>query len=656
MKLTCLSANPSKPCFILHFKGVTFMLDCGLDVREILKFLPLPVVHNARLSNLKGWTSSEDKSEENVLLEQELKQCGGNVFVDGMIEFSIPEVSITDLSQIDAILISNHNTILALPYITEYTGFKGIVYCTDPTLQIGRQYMEELVTYIERTPKSKVCTQWKADHILKSLPPLLRDTVRPRMWKKCYTRHDVNSSLARVQVVGYNERRDIYGSLTVLACSSGYSIGSCNWVISSEYEKICYVAGTSTLTTHPKPVDQAPLRNSDLLILGCLTQTPTVNPDAMIGEFCVNAAVTLKNGGNVLVPCYPSGITYDLFECLSGHLDTCGLSTIPMYFMSPVSDSVLAFSNIFAEWLSTVKQSRVYLPEPPFPHAELVTLGRLKHFNNIHDGLNTDFKTPCIVFTGHPSLRMGDVVHFIEMWGKSSGNTIIFTEPDFPYLEALAPYQPMQMRVCYCPIDTSLNYGQANKLIKDLKPTHLVVAENYTHPPVSMPHRTEFVIEWEPGPLTYKRGEVVSLPIKRQFESVELSSELAASLEPSEVKPGTSLCMVTASLVVKDNKYLLKPLSSESLSIKRRADGSLIRPKSYIWGKLNIQSFVDALTKQGITDIKVENIGEDGSIIHLSNDDTLIQVESDSTHIICEGEEAVRTKLRDTLLKCLHKL
>lgn len=67
-------------------------------------------------------------------------------------------------------------------------------------------------------------------------------------------------------------------------------------------------------------------------------------------EFYFHSAVTIKNGGNVLVPCYPSGVTYDLFECLSGHLDSCGLSTVPMYFISPVSDSTLAYSNIFGEW------------------------------------------------------------------------------------------------------------------------------------------------------------------------------------------------------------------------------------------------------------------------------------------------------------------
>ena len=44
----------------------------------------------------------------------------------------------------------------------------------------------------------------------------------------------------------------------------------------------------------------------------------------------------------------------------------------------------------------------------------------------ILEGLSNAFKTPCVVFTGHPSLRFGDVVHFIELWGQGSGNTMIF--------------------------------------------------------------------------------------------------------------------------------------------------------------------------------------------------------------------------------------
>lgn len=61
--------------------------------------------------------------------------------------------------------------------------------------------------------------------------------------------------------------------------------------------------------------------------------------------------MTLRANGNVLIPCYPSGVVYDLFECLSSHLDNSSLSTIPMFFISPVADMSLGYSNILAEWL-----------------------------------------------------------------------------------------------------------------------------------------------------------------------------------------------------------------------------------------------------------------------------------------------------------------
>ena len=36
-----------------------------------------------------------------------------------------------------------------------------------------------------------------------------------------------------------------------------------------------------------------------------------------------------------------------------------GLTTTPMFFLSPVADSSLAYANIMAEWLSASKQSKV---------------------------------------------------------------------------------------------------------------------------------------------------------------------------------------------------------------------------------------------------------------------------------------------------------
>ena len=115
---------------------------------------------------------------------------------------------------------------------------------------------------------------------------------------------------------------------------------------------IFMISGSSTLTTHPSSLDQAPLRNTDCLIMTALTQTPTHNPDPMIVEFCKTVIETTKMGGNVLVPCYPSGIVYDLIECLAGQMEVSSLTSVPMYFVSPVANSSLAYSNIMAEWLS----------------------------------------------------------------------------------------------------------------------------------------------------------------------------------------------------------------------------------------------------------------------------------------------------------------
>lgn len=74
-------------------------------------------------------------------------------------------------------------------------------------------------------------------------------------------------------------------------------------------------------------------------------------------------------------------------------------------------------------------------------------------------------------------------------------NHLFHTEPDYPYLEALAPFQPVAMKAVHCAIDTSLNFTQANKLIRELKPSTLILPECYTQPPVTHPNRTELVIE-----------------------------------------------------------------------------------------------------------------------------------------------------------------
>lgn len=62
------------------------------------------------------------------------------------------------------------------------------------------------------------------------------------------------------------------------------------------------------------------------------------------------SAMTVRAGGNVLVPCYSSGVIYDLLECLYQFMDSANLGSTPFYFISPVANSSLEFSQIFSEW------------------------------------------------------------------------------------------------------------------------------------------------------------------------------------------------------------------------------------------------------------------------------------------------------------------
>ena len=50
--------------------------------------------------------------------------------------------------------------------------------------------------------------------------------------------------------------------------------------------------------------------------------------------------------------------------------------------------------------------------------------------------------------------------------------------------------------MAYSPIDTSLSYTQANKLIRELRPLHLVIPDYYRDPPPLFPMNTELVIDF----------------------------------------------------------------------------------------------------------------------------------------------------------------
>lgn len=689
-----LAGSPSKSCNLIVFRDVRIMIDCTLDFMSTLAFIPLSLTHNPKLSALPYWNPPKEaiqKAElnykESRQINYEVRQChSGAHCIDSSPEFALFDTQAVDVGSIDIVLISNYLNMFGLPYLTERLGFSGVVYVTEPTYHFGKIMMEEMIQLIERTPRPKRVRLWKRmyDLLNLSIPKVHMMNRDPNTWLTIFTTKELNSCLAKLKIVNFSQSIDMFGLFEVSAHSSGFCIGSCNWTLKSNHEKIVYMSQTSLLTTHPKPFEAAPLQGADVMLLTNLTASPLVNPDTMLGDFCSHTIQTLKNDGNVLVPCYPCGMVYDLIECIAGQLTAASLTQVPIYFISPVAEASLAYSNILGEWLTSTKQSKVFIPDEPFIHSSLVRAGRLKHFSSVNDPqFSLAFKCPCIVFTSHPSLRFGDVVHFIQMWGQSSKNMLILTEPDFPCQETVNPYFPLAMRILYLPIDTNWNFKQANNLLAtDLRPTNLVLHNNYVSEPpstfYSVPGITSADLMIKIPELTLDestndtdkhlalckpkskttltpycfRDTLELQDAKAKFERVKIDCDFAARIFQSEIKPGLSFATVNGLLLARDNKFTLLPIDSNMMN-RGVQIGTTLPPDQYYFGSVNIQLLLQLLAAHGIFDATVEG-AKAGKIIELRSLKAVIHIEESQTHIIT-ADQSSRIRLRELVTSCLRK-
>lgn len=265
-------------------------------------------------------------------------------------------------------------------------------------------------------------------------------------------------------------------------------------------------------------------------------------------------------------------------------------------------------------------------------------------------------------------MRFGDIVHLIEQYGSNSNHTIIITEPDFSFMQALAPFHPLSMKVVYCPIETSLNFSQASKLIKDLKPEVLVIPKVYTHPPLSAPNREDLVIDRQIAKqiITFKCGDCIKLPLKRKRNTVYIDPDVAHSIIPQDVQDvqnGIKLASLSGILEVKDNVYNIHSCDINVEGIPKQLVNALLKKQvSYEYGtmtSMDIDVFLNKLKQDGFTDVKIISQTNEGdgflTKIKLVNEEIDIEISEKGTHIICEGKESCRLKIRDSLLSCMNK-
>lgn len=277
MKIQCLDHKGSTSnTFLCKINQHTILINCPIETLTI----PQPqqtqqqqdndqddqeASNSSDLGSILSAFSAQGKrtaDTQHSSLNTSLKNC------DHPNVFRVPDFSLIDMDSIDLVLISNSESMLGLPFLTEYLGYKGRIIATEPTIEYGKQRMEELVLYHGHNNTSRI-EPTLATHFSQ-----LGDLALPSEgWRSIYTSKDVISCIEKVQPVRYTETLSLFSTLNLVAYSSGYSLGSANWLLETSFKRIAFLSFSSLYANlHPAPFDADILKDADVVVVGGLSQ------------------------------------------------------------------------------------------------------------------------------------------------------------------------------------------------------------------------------------------------------------------------------------------------------------------------------------------------------------------------------------------------
>ncbi|KAJ9176324.1 hypothetical protein P3X46_011649 [Hevea brasiliensis] len=664
MKFTCLNKGNGfhlPPCYVLHVSGFRILLDCPLDLSALTVFSPVPadfcpsLLDESSNCSFHESLNMESKSAKRHKIEKPL-DAKDLIYAEPWYK-TLKNLHIWDPSFIDIVLISSTMGMLGLPFLTRSKGFSAKIYATEATARIGQLMMEDLVSmHMEFRhfygSEESDSPQWMKWEELELLPSFLREMAIGQDgselggWMPLYSSVDVKDCLQKVQKLKYAEAACHNGALVIKALSSGLDIGSCNWTVESPEGNISCLSSSIFVSACAMEFDYRALQGADLILYLDFSSedviedvehhdnysSPTTNNlstlsdednwkelnecllrnDESIEEskklafICSCVVDSVKAGGSVLIPLSRLGIVLQLLEQIPISLESSAVK-VPIYVISSVAAELLAFTNIIPEWLSKLRQEKLFSGEPLYSHIELMKGKKLYVFPAIHSpNLIANWQEPCIIFAPHWSLRLGPIVHLLRRW-CGDRNSLLVLEDGLDADMALLPFKPIAMKVLHCSFLSGIRMTKAQPLLKILQPKIVMFPEVLKQQiNVSKLNSHSFSV------LYYNENETLDIQSFKDNVDLEISTNLANRFCWRKlVQNNMDVTRLEGQLLIDESKHWL-------VSGNKVSDTSQNRPLLY-WGLLDMGKLLTILSKMGIS----------GSIEQGLND-----AESDSVGII----------------------
>ncbi|KAI5078652.1 hypothetical protein GOP47_0006323 [Adiantum capillus-veneris] len=558
----------------------------------------------------------------------------GQTFLDVEPWYKTAEFAALDVSSLDAVLISNPEGMLGLPFLTHMEEFSGKIYATCVTAKLGQLMMEELVTmheeYVQSFGRSDCSKKpfWLNLPAINGYPPFLKkalvddDGVGRANWQCLYRKEDVEICMKQVQCLHYDEEVSIYDCLGIKPSSSGSELGASNWIISGA-RRLSYFSASHFTSGHSMALNVNSHILSEIFLFtdlksDSINEVDAAIPSCSLGEeetqdqgeaqsrhevnlvqelpqVCEAISEAVISGGSVLVLISGIGAFLEALEAIAQTFDNSGLSDVPLFFISPVAEELLVYSNTIPEWLCAERQEKLYAGEALFRHVELLQQKRLHQLSSIYSAKVIKlWKEPCVVFAVNWGLRLGPAVPLIHRWRQDARCLLVLSQAGINAKLALAPFQPLQMKVLQYNRGGKLGETEVSAIIEKLKPEMSLVSE-------MMRGKLEPLLGGDCKGSTdntafYNMWDVLTIPGPDRVEA-DMAAEVACSIRPKQLDSGIAISQVTMSVQQNKGKWLLdvpKLPEGEGPSFIGRVREDIC------WGSVTVTELVNILQEHGL--------------------------------------------------------
>ena len=549
-----LGHKPSSCCYLIELdvyprsdhKAFRILVDAPIEMNEILDFVPNGMPSSLRFGSQHKAKWKRDESGKDWLFGNKRFKASPFYFSAPFKETKIkkqdessanckppestkrklsssPQCALFDEGEVfvDIVLISNHESILALPFLIDecehslYDDFENMdneqnmrnlldsLLSTEPVS--AKHILQSDADCNKKEKKSKkmgtdsICIRMAphckiyATEPSKEFGKLMMESMACsndeyfsangcKSNGKMYQMEQIKACIDRIICVEHNESFPVFccNELEIICLSSGLFIGSSNWIIKGDAIDISIaliMASCGATNRHSRSIALAQLIRCDVVLIDDLQSTSlndeSANDLLQRMESKIKETISPQNRGTVIMPTSSCGLCFDILERI--HF----ISDVQIFFVSAIAARAVSYCSIFGQYLHQNMMNKVTEAQCPFASFKNLVICRNWNSDFCAKHIKSNLNEPRIIICDHSSMRFGNVLHLISVFNHSQ-NALILTDPRIDSHSVLLPFSDaLKMQISSFPIDGRLQVKEACVLLRKCCPKYAFVPSSH---------------------------------------------------------------------------------------------------------------------------------------------------------------------------------